>query len=67
MRARPPEEKAALAADGTRDLLPLFAAGRLRPIVDRVFPMAAAAEAHRRMESDTHFGKLVLNWREPSA
>lgn len=67
LRARPLAEKIALAEDFARDILPLFAAGRMRPVVDRVFPMAAAAEAHRRMESDAHFGKLVLNWREPSA
>lgn len=67
LRARPLAEKVALAEDFARDVLPLFAGGRMRPVVDRVFPMAAAADAHRRMESDAHFGKLVLNWREPPA
>jgi NADPH:quinone reductase-like Zn-dependent oxidoreductase len=41
-------------------LLDLFAAGRLRPVVDRVFPMAEVGEAHRHLESRTAFGKLVL-------
>jgi NADPH:quinone reductase-like Zn-dependent oxidoreductase len=43
-----------------------LAAGTVHPVADQAFPMAAAAEAHRRMEADAHFGKLVLNWREPA-
>ena len=38
----------------------LFFAGRLRPVVDGVFPLSAAADAHRRLESRQHFGKIVL-------
>ncbi|MEZ6101763.1 MAG: NAD(P)H-quinone oxidoreductase [Pirellulaceae bacterium] len=37
-----------------------LAGGRLRPVVDQVFPMERAAEAHRRMEASDHFGKIVL-------
>lgn len=66
MRSRPLAERAALTAAFARDLLPLFANGTLRPVVDQAFPMASAAEAHRRMEADAHFGKLVLNWRRPA-
>ncbi len=40
--------------------LPLFAAGKIRPLVDEVFPLAAAAEAHRRMERGGGFGKILL-------
>jgi zinc-binding alcohol dehydrogenase/oxidoreductase len=40
-------------------MLQLYAAG-LRPIVDRVFPLSEAAEAHRRMEDAKQFGKIVL-------
>lgn len=47
--------KAELAA-----LLPFFDAGKLRPVVDKVFPLAEAADAHRRMESREQFGKIVL-------
>ena len=41
--------------------VPLFIfAGELMPAVDRVFPLAEAAEAHRRLESRLGFGKIVL-------
>jgi len=41
-------------------VLDLFAAGRLKPVVDRVLPLDAITEAHRRLESRASFGKLVL-------
>ena len=44
----------------TLELLPLLASGKLKPIVDKVFPLAEAADAHRRMEESAHFGKIVL-------
>jgi NADPH2:quinone reductase len=37
-----------------------FADGLLSPLVSHVFPLEEAAEAHRTMESSTHFGKIVL-------
>jgi NADPH:quinone reductase-like Zn-dependent oxidoreductase len=42
-------------------LAPLFYSGRLTPIVDRVFPLAEAAAAQRRLESREQFGKVVLS------
>jgi len=62
LRSRPTAEKAVLARDFEREVLPLFGAGRLRPVLDRTFPMAEVAEAHRVMEANEHFGKLVLAW-----
>jgi len=39
---------------------PLLAAGKVRPVIDRTFPLAEAAAAHARMESSQHIGKIVL-------
>lgn len=60
LRARPAWEKASLAREFRDRLLPLFEAGRLRPVVDRVFPLDEAAEAHRYMEENRNLGKIVL-------
>ena len=38
----------------------IFAAGRIAPLVHRVYPLEQAAEAHRAMEAGEHFGKIVL-------
>jgi NADPH2:quinone reductase len=40
--------------------LPLFASGGLKPLVDRVFPLELAADAHRSVERGGGFGKVVL-------
>ncbi len=45
-----------------REVVALLEAGHLHPVVDRVFPMAEAAQAHLRMEASDHFGKIVLRW-----
>ena len=42
------------------DVLPLFEGGIVRPVVERAFPLAEAAAAHRLLESNAVFGKLVL-------
>lgn len=62
LRARPLEEKAALAARFRSELLPLFERGLLRPIVEDVMPMARVRDAHARLEANETFGKLVLHW-----
>lgn len=60
LRGRSVDEKAEIVR-GFRDRFGhSLAAGRLRPVVDRVLPLAEAAEAHRLMKSSTHFGKIVL-------
>ena len=60
LRARPLEEKATLTQNFARRWLPLFASERIVPVVDRVYPLAEVAEAHRYMESNANFGKIVL-------
>ena len=60
LRMRAPSEKARITDQFKRHVLPLFHQGRLRPVVDRVFPLDEVAEAHRYMESNANFGKIVL-------
>lgn len=60
LRARPAAEKARLIDRVRSELGPLLESGKARPHVDRTFPLAEAAEAHRCMESGDFLGKLVL-------
>ena len=60
LRARPLEEKILATRALERHLVPLLSRGALKPIVDRILPLAQAAEAHRHMQSNATFGKLVL-------
>lgn len=60
LRARPPAEKAAIVAGVREQVWPLISAGRVRPVTDRVLPMADAADAHRVLEQGTHVGKILL-------
>jgi putative PIG3 family NAD(P)H quinone oxidoreductase len=60
LRARPLEEKAAIVAAVREHVWPLFAAGRIRPVVDREMPMSEASAAHRVVEESGHIGKVLL-------
>jgi putative PIG3 family NAD(P)H quinone oxidoreductase len=60
LRARPAAFKAALADELRRQVWPQLESGAIRPVIDSVYPLADAAEAHRRMESSGHVGKIVL-------
>ena len=62
LRARPLEEKAALAQRFSRRVVPLFESGALRPVIGDVMPMTEIAAAHERMERNETFGKIVLTW-----
>lgn len=61
LRSRPLEEKIELVQAFSRTMLPLLAAGRIAPVVDRVVPLEDAAEAHAAMERNDNFGKIVLS------
>jgi len=60
LRARPVEEKISVTRSFAREVLPLFADGTLRPIIDSVFDLRDVRRAHERMESNATFGKIVL-------
>ncbi len=60
LRARPVAEKASIVRDFLARFGDDIARGRVRPIVDRVLPMTAVADAHRAMAASEHFGKIVL-------
>ena len=62
LRSRSPEEKAALTQSFTEEMLGKFATAELKPIVDEVLPMTDIQDAHRRMDENETFGKLVLSW-----
>jgi NADPH2:quinone reductase len=60
LRARSVEDKGAIARAVEQQVLPLIAAGRVKPVIDSSFALADAAQAHARMESSAHIGKIVL-------
>jgi NADPH:quinone reductase len=60
LRARSIEDKAAIARAVEQHVLPLIAAGRVKPVIDSTFALDQAALAHARMESSLHIGKIVL-------
>jgi len=60
LRSRPVEQKADIARRVVAELWPGFADGTLRPVIDRVLPLAEVVEAHRAMAQGGHVGKIVL-------
>ena len=61
LRSRPIEEKLAVTQRFGREVLPLLADGRLRPVIDRRFALEDVAAAHEVMEANANVGKLVLD------
>jgi putative PIG3 family NAD(P)H quinone oxidoreductase len=61
LRPRSAEFKTLLAQEIARNAWPFVEAGKLRPVMDRTFPLADAAAAHARMEAGAHIGKIVLD------
>jgi putative PIG3 family NAD(P)H quinone oxidoreductase len=60
LRPRPVADKAAIARAIEAKALPLVAAGKVKPVIYRTFPLKDAAAAHALMEADVHIGKIVL-------
>ena len=60
LRSRPPEFKAAVAADVEARVWPMIASGHYKPVTHTVMPLEEAAEAHRLMEASGHRGKILL-------
>jgi putative PIG3 family NAD(P)H quinone oxidoreductase len=60
LRPRPIPEKARLVAAVRKAVWPLIEAGRVKPVVDRMFALKEVAEAHAYMESGAHIGKILL-------
>jgi len=60
LRPRSVADKAGIARALEERVWPLLAQGRCKPVIDSTFPLAEAAQAHARMESSAHVGKIVL-------
>ncbi|RKP43692.1 NAD(P)H-quinone oxidoreductase [Trinickia fusca] len=64
LRPRSVDFKAKIAAQLKAKVWPHIEAGRIKPVVYRVFPAAQAKDAHALMESSEHIGKIVLDWTD---
>jgi NADPH:quinone reductase-like Zn-dependent oxidoreductase len=62
LRGRSVDEKALAVRDFETNVVPLFAAGKIRPNLDRVFPASDVVEAYSYLESNESFGKVVLEF-----
>jgi NADPH2:quinone reductase len=60
LRPRSNTDKAAMVAAIEAKVMPLLRDGRVKPLMDSTFPLEKAADAHRRMETSEHIGKIVL-------
>ena len=62
LRARPVAFKTAIAQALRQQVWPWIESGRVRPVIDRVFPAQQAAQAHAHLEAGGHVGKVMLAW-----
>jgi len=60
LRPRDADEKARLTAEVQARVWPWIESGRVKPVIDAIFPLEDAAKAHALMESGSHLGKIVL-------
>lgn len=60
LRARTNDEKGVIRDALLREVWPLIEAGKIKPVVDRLYPLAEAGAAHKRMAGSEHIGKILL-------
>ena len=65
LRPRPIAFKGAVATQLQTRIWPLLAAGKIKPVIFKTFPLEQAAQAHALMESSTHIGKIMLTMDGP--
>lgn len=61
LRARSVEQKALIARELEEKVWPLLESGAIKPVIDSQYPLINAAQAHERMETSQHIGKIILN------
>jgi NADPH:quinone reductase-like Zn-dependent oxidoreductase len=66
-KLRSAEQRAAGIPGFVADVLPAFAAGRIRPVIDSVYPFDQLAAAKTHMEANRHLGKIVLAMPAPTS
>ncbi len=64
LRTRPPAFKAELARALEETVWPIIAKDRYKPVIDKIFPLEEVVEAHRRIDSGAHVGKIILTMAE---
>ncbi len=62
LRSRTNREKAIITQEFRKKVIPLLESNRIHPVIDGIYPIHAAEEAHQRMLAGGHFGKIVLTW-----
>jgi NADPH:quinone reductase-like Zn-dependent oxidoreductase len=60
LRSRSNEEKTRIAREVERVVWPWIEAGKVKPVIDSTFPLEQAEQAHQRLQSGAHAGKIVL-------
>ncbi|GKV18605.1 hypothetical protein SLEP1_g28963 [Rubroshorea leprosula] len=60
LRVRDPENKAMVVGEVEKNVWPAIAAGKVKPVIFKSFPLSEAAKAHQLMESNDHVGKILL-------
>ncbi|XP_020109601.1 quinone oxidoreductase PIG3 [Ananas comosus] len=60
LRNRTPENKAIIVSEVEKHVWPAIAAGKVKPVIHKAFPLSEVVEAHRLMESSAHIGKILL-------